>query len=376
MRPRPLCANAIRFHYPSQLGVASVTPFTCLILGLITPCAAEAQRKIEISALRTPPTHNVRIVERMRFPYELSPNEYPPWMVMDSRKRFYREDWKEYRVRVLDSSGKQLRTIGRQGRGPGEFVNGPSPIIGRGDTVYLFDGIKAEVYSPSYERVRAATMPAFRPIRLTNGNVVTLTQTREFPPGYANFATLFRETGAKIREFRIAAAGKSPKDRSHAPRGIFSAPAGTFWVSFAERFAIEQWSESGKLLTTISILPEGDGFKNFHPTETITGNAEEVSVDQDGRAWVLCNVPNGRKYRVLSRTEGGSYQEFDADDYDSWLSVIDLKSAALLAVQKTPVRWPHFAAPGVLYGSRELENGESEIVVWNAELVPKEPGKR
>jgi hypothetical protein len=219
-------------------------------------------------------------------------------------------------------------------------------------------------------------MYADRPIRLASGNVLTLTQGREFPAGYANLATLYSDKGAKIREFRIAAPGKSPNDRSHAPRGIFSAPDGTFWVSFAQRFVVEQWNESGKPLTTIAILPEGDAFSSFHPAEIITGNAEAVSLDTKGRAWLLCSIPNGKKSRELRLKEGGGYGEFEVDDYETWLFVVDLKEATLLAVTKTPVRWPHFAAPGVLYGSREVENGESEIVIWDVSLNPKPRPKR
>jgi hypothetical protein len=79
---------------------------------------------------------------------------------------------------------------------------------------------------------------------------------------------------------------------------------------------------------------------------------------------------------IEAHTESGGLKEFDLDEYDAVMVVINPKTGALLASQIMPHRWPHLAAPGVLYGSRELENGESEIAIWDLKLVSKGSRKR
>jgi hypothetical protein len=60
----------------------------------------------------------------------------------DSHGRVYVTDLPNT-VRVLDDGGKQIRTIGKAGRGPGEFNRISDVQLGRGDTLMLFDPVLA-----------------------------------------------------------------------------------------------------------------------------------------------------------------------------------------------------------------------------------------
>jgi hypothetical protein len=53
---------------------------------------------------------------------------------MDSRGRYFLTG-KDRKVLVFDSLGRFIRVLGREGRGPGEFIQPPRVLIGKGDTI-------------------------------------------------------------------------------------------------------------------------------------------------------------------------------------------------------------------------------------------------
>ncbi|MDE2835399.1 MAG: 6-bladed beta-propeller [Bacteroidota bacterium] len=60
-------------------------------------------------------------------------------MAVDSRDQLYVTDFGFKGVLVFSSDGALLREIGREGRGPGEFMGPPFAHIGPGDTLYVLD---------------------------------------------------------------------------------------------------------------------------------------------------------------------------------------------------------------------------------------------
>ena len=53
--------------------------------------------------------------------------------------KLYVSDKKNAAVYEFDQNGKLLRTIGRKGKGPGEFVEGPTVMLAKGDTLLVVD---------------------------------------------------------------------------------------------------------------------------------------------------------------------------------------------------------------------------------------------
>ena len=58
---------------------------------------------------------------------------------VSSRGTIYVGDWANASVFIFSASGAALGTIGRRGRGPGEFTAVHNLIVGRGDSLYVFD---------------------------------------------------------------------------------------------------------------------------------------------------------------------------------------------------------------------------------------------
>lgn len=87
-------------------------------------------------------------------------------VAVDSRGRIYVGDWMNRTIQVFGSDGEPRSTVGRSGRGPGEFTGVHQIVAGRGDSLYVFDAnqLRLSVYAPgetpelSYT-VRLATAP-------------------------------------------------------------------------------------------------------------------------------------------------------------------------------------------------------------------------
>jgi len=78
----------------------------------------------------------------------------------DSKGNIFVGDWMNAMVWVFGPDGRRLTTLGRRGQGPGEFRAVHQVEVGRGDSVYVFDGnsYRLTVYSPSPEWKLAYTI--------------------------------------------------------------------------------------------------------------------------------------------------------------------------------------------------------------------------
>jgi len=63
----------------------------------------------------------------------------PNQIQVDSRGSIYMLDWGDFKIQVYDSSGAWIRTIGREGQGPGEFSMPAYFTLSSRDTIYLND---------------------------------------------------------------------------------------------------------------------------------------------------------------------------------------------------------------------------------------------
>lgn len=70
------------------------------------------------------------------------------WINVDERGRFYVCDIGNRRVQVYDEKGTYVRSLGRQGQGPGEYSFPSDILIGRTGEVYIDSGFSFVVFSP------------------------------------------------------------------------------------------------------------------------------------------------------------------------------------------------------------------------------------
>ena len=105
-------------------------------------------------------------------------------------------------IRVYDADGRHLRTMGRQGEGPGEFENGPFQMwIAAGDTIWAGDYFpwRYNLFSAEGEFVRGVGLtPQFINSSmgggvLANGYTVNSTETRARKPDFSVADTMIVE---------------------------------------------------------------------------------------------------------------------------------------------------------------------------------------
>jgi len=72
----------------------------------------------------------------------------------DSRGRYYLADFKGGTVLVFGPNGRLMKSFGKPGRGPGEFVALRAVFAGKGDTLLVVGGPQVHVISPDYVQVR------------------------------------------------------------------------------------------------------------------------------------------------------------------------------------------------------------------------------
>ncbi len=105
-------------------------------------------------------------------------------------------------IRVYDPDGQHLRTMGRQGEGPGEFENGPFQMwIAAGDTIWAGDYFpwRYNLFSADGEFVRGVSLnPQFINSSmgggvLANGYTVNSTETRARKPDFSVADTMIVE---------------------------------------------------------------------------------------------------------------------------------------------------------------------------------------
>lgn len=63
----------------------------------------------------------------------------PIYLKLDSQGLIYVMDWGDTNIKVFDQSGKQVRTVGKKGQGPGEFDTPADFKIGQNDRIVLLD---------------------------------------------------------------------------------------------------------------------------------------------------------------------------------------------------------------------------------------------
>jgi hypothetical protein len=183
-------------------------------------------------------------------------------LVGDRRGRMYGSVFLRHRIMVLDSAGKPLDSIGREGRGPGEIIGTEIELrTDPFDTLFVFDvqGRRLTVIDERHTVVRLVHLPFGGDyaggIALTgNGTFVFIrngvglgiasgkgVMTREF-----GYPTGRRASGAQ------ASYSMDDPDIRHSPS---PSSQGRFWSPLINKYRIERWDTAGRLLTVIEREP-------------------------------------------------------------------------------------------------------------------------
>jgi len=236
---------------------------------------------------------------------------------------------------VWGSDGKFLRTLGRQGEGPGELVGRglPALMIGPGDSLIVNEASRWSVFGPDMEFGRVIVGPAVT----RNRDMIHVLEDGRFlstaPVAAGDPAAWFHLSGADGKLIRsFGPIEPPPADGQAPPRASALAGDGAFWVGpppgAPGGYVLEQWSVDGQRLRSIErrvdwIVGEAPDPAARVPLPLFNA----MHVDDAGRLWVMALVKDAR-WRPLQ--PGENDDELATELYDIRYEVIDPSAGAVL----------------------------------------------
>lgn len=287
---------------------------------------------------------------------------------VDEQGRIYVLVGRDSDIRVFDARGAYLRTIGRKGQGPGEFMRPMNIQILPDGSVFINDMQRLIYYTTEGKLINEvkSTMPmAFRLAIDSEGNFIGI-----LPQRAENFRVILAEYDSSQKQVcTFSTIQPSPSDML-APGFLFDiAPDNRLIWGVTSKYVLNVSDSKGKLLKKIlkdyvpvaisdkekkemtikytggsDVLPEGQMFpKYFTPIE-------EISVDEAANIYIRTN----------ERAEGEDSHYFDVFDASGRF----LTKVALPAVRRLPVVWKK----GNVYDIEEDAEGNRTICRYRIKM--------
>jgi hypothetical protein len=182
-----------------------ITEWTGIVNDLPQTLRISEQPVLDLGGAREPPEH------------ELSPGEH--FFARLSNQHIVVAE--ATNLKVFDKSGAYVRTIGRPGKGPGEFHHVYGVCVGPGDVIVGLDGREASVFDRNGVHVRSFANPAGEFVRFgcfRDGSLVQTLRSRQDPGD-----PVFSRTTAR----RIGLDGSEVGELGSFPEGVWG-PARSF----------------------------------------------------------------------------------------------------------------------------------------------------
>lgn len=300
-------------------------------------------------------------------------------VVRDSSHRYWLGQYRDM-VKVFDSAGRYVTTVGQRGSGPGEYDT-PLPLytdsIGR---VHILDaGLpRRTVVFPDFRVQATSPLPmspwSLVPLGTEETFVVNVpvqtTASLGHPLHIVRGATVVRSFGA------LRSAVIDPFD---VRRAITVDHSGRIYSARTDEFLVEVWTDAGHRIVGL----RGDHLRGNDPpaeTETLYTPASAllgIRVDQSEQLWLLILHPrddwresmdevalrNGQK---AFRPKNGDFSKI----YSSRIVVVALAEATIVADERRPEYFAAFLGDRMLVEARYTETGVPQIALWNIALQP------
>ena len=245
------------------------------------------------------------------------------------------------RILLFDSSGKFVRSVGRQGRGPGEMETLIDAHFSGSNIVALEYGGPKLMVMDRLGRVSREIRLTARPGRfhMVSDTTLVVGSMERTPAAVGYPLHLVRlATGQTLRHFGSTDgqwsaahpfAQKIVLGRSPAPERI--------WSGNPARYRFEQWQVDGQLLRTVSGEP--DWFPGRVNQDRDAGPPTllvDFGVDAADRLWTVVQVPDPDWREVPKRGREGYVLTEDEDGFfDTRIDVFDLRGRRHLGT----LRW-------------------------------------
>lgn len=291
------------------------------------------------------------------------------------------DSYTDSRIAEYDGGGQCVRTIGRQGGGPGEYESIEAlEMDGRG-RLHVFDLRNGHIIlSREFEVVERRPVPvpfgANAAIRL-NDTITILVFPMGTPDRIGRPIHVVNAEGERLRSLghdSVTVRPDTPMEtRLRRPARLDDR---RFWVAHNNRYRLVLWDVDGRIHQVVDRdIPE------FTPWETPRGvNASEpplpaiqaLRVDADGNLRVLIRVADERWRSAVAEREGVLGPGFvvsDRDRYwDTMVEVLD-GSGGRIASQTFDPHVLGFADADHVVSYNETESGEPYADIWRISIV-------
>lgn len=315
---------------------------------------------------------------------------------VDSNGLIYVSDWKTNNIRVFSKSGELIQTIGRRGRGPGEFEQIDGSGINHSGLLYAFDVnlIRVSIYDYQSKSVLRKTLniPKLnnnteygsipRDIIVFNqGGQFLLKYKTPFSPGTGQLErkqqlVLFNSNGEITKEpfitiredqklIRDQGGSISVRSMPFGRKSIVSiGPSNNIYIGWSEELDIKVYDDRGELINTISnqvedVYISSDDLKH-EDNQTTSFNLSDFEdqipdtwptfdwfiVDDKSRVWVAINTEDRQNYSLRIYNQEGKV-----------INKATLPKAVNLKVVRN----------GYAYGIQEGKDGIQSVVRYNIE---------
>ncbi|MCA9764269.1 MAG: 6-bladed beta-propeller [Gemmatimonadetes bacterium] len=278
-------------------------------------------------------------------------------------------------IPVFDSTGRYLRSIGREGSGPGEYRRVSRILVLESDSILVLDDQlrRATILAPDLAYVRSFQFPAV-PYDVVQIGERTLAVTSAIPLPDSSFQVINLE-GGRVRAFASnASAGGPPLPHvlARADSGFWSAPVAggaeiTFWDSRGDRVgSVPIASDWMTPLRGGPITPDSP------PVSQVRG----LWAGQDGLLWILASVADPEWAEGLGESgigEGGvtSFRITDRDAvFDSVIEALDSRTGEVVASHRFDEEFRLVPFPGVVSRLVESPDAGLRLELFKVSLAP------
>ncbi len=283
-------------------------------------------------------------------------------------------------IKLFDSTGRFMRTLGRAGGGPGEFgsvgpmfvdADGRTHVFDRGnsrETIFTQDSqIHAEYRLPGF--IRSAAPLAGGKMYVANVSLETADRVGLYLH-IVKASEIIHSFGRPVGEGTVTPFESRRVLATDGAGRVYSAPY--------HAYRIEVWTADGRRITSLAgpTLNQRQPLPGpWSPENPPANQIVAIRVDDAERLWVVRSALNDdwRSNMVEEVRPDGRTMYRPADDratsiYHSRIDVIDLRRGVMIASSVSSELLLTFAADGLLVGGRYHDDGFPQMVVWHATL--------
>lgn len=289
-----------------------------------------------------------------------------------------------YEIGVFDRQGHFLRSVGREGEGPGEYRIIFDILAGPADSLFVFDrsNSRVTVLDPSLTTARTFALPGrflghgacLLPDGSFLANIVAADPGGLLPPVHH-----LDPEGKVLHRFGQAAGNENWPQAVSGPgahRRFFPSKHQQFWMIEGNQFGVSRWHlVDGRLQEFVL-----EGWVQAADEAALLGlgapptTMMDVVEDAEGLVWFMIRVPDPNWEEAIERIGPGLGRtpRWEVRDYqgywDMLFGVIDPATGKLLASVRTPTWYLNFLGPGKLYSVDLDEFDQAVVSIWEIRL--------